>query len=479
MSVDKLNMSSGHTFSCGSSFDQLSSSGTNHKDVEDAKNALTKIIILREMCFNKNFRIQSPKAEPDDSLTKTVRQIMEKAFWDKLENDLKSDPPHYDHVFKLIEEIKQKLLDLLPLRQNSFTTRINETLDLELIKQQASNNVFDLTNLATQIIDLMSLLCAEGRDEVVASLRNITDFAELFQQIYKVIGLMSRDIANFYLSVIRMDSQVQVKRERENFAVYVMKMPNALKNTERWLRGAFERVCQQSSTPSTSIANVDVLKSGYLSLLEDSYDYVIDVFPETLFADDKRIFALKDHFEHLVLVASVILSCFNYFGVDINTYTNLVNEIKLELMEIVKEKRLKNDVIIKSVVESLMEQIYKKLHHHIKFANNNNMLVNIEEKKTNLASQFDSFSPVDSHPVYKILKKRLLAYLSQVFDVMKNKTSLSKVEIEAPSGFSFFNSEIQSFSERFSRLVLFNRFIYLPYHDTVLKDIFKNTNAST
>lgn len=41
------------------------------------------------------------------SLEKTVRDIVHKAFWDCLEDQLKEDPPSYDHAIKLVGEIKE------------------------------------------------------------------------------------------------------------------------------------------------------------------------------------------------------------------------------------------------------------------------------------------------------------------------------------------------------------------------------------
>lgn len=42
-----------------------------------------------------------------DSLPGRVKQIVHKAFWDRLEEDLNEDPPEYGHAIKLFEEIKE------------------------------------------------------------------------------------------------------------------------------------------------------------------------------------------------------------------------------------------------------------------------------------------------------------------------------------------------------------------------------------
>lgn len=47
------------------------------------------------------------------SFAGTVKQIVHKAFWDRLESELNEDPPEYEHAIKLFEEIKEVMF-LLP-----------------------------------------------------------------------------------------------------------------------------------------------------------------------------------------------------------------------------------------------------------------------------------------------------------------------------------------------------------------------------
>lgn len=45
--------------------------------------------------------------DPQNSLEHKVKEIMHKAFWDYLEDQLKGDPPTYTHAIKLLAEIKE------------------------------------------------------------------------------------------------------------------------------------------------------------------------------------------------------------------------------------------------------------------------------------------------------------------------------------------------------------------------------------
>ena len=68
--------------------------------------------------------------------------------------------------FSLLTEIRETLVGLLLPQQSRVKDAITEKLDIELIAQQAANNVLDVKAHGLFIIDLMGKLCAPVRDEV-------------------------------------------------------------------------------------------------------------------------------------------------------------------------------------------------------------------------------------------------------------------------------------------------------------------------
>lgn len=62
---------------------------------------------------------------------------MHKAFWDALESDLDEDPPSYNRALILLAEVKNGLIDLLLPQHTRLRQKIDEVLDLDLLKQQA------------------------------------------------------------------------------------------------------------------------------------------------------------------------------------------------------------------------------------------------------------------------------------------------------------------------------------------------------
>jgi len=69
---------------------------------------------------------------------------------------------------------------LLPHHQR-LRANIDEVLDLDMIQQQAEHGALDFQNYAGFIIDKMASLCAPVRDELVSSLRGISDIVTLYR----------------------------------------------------------------------------------------------------------------------------------------------------------------------------------------------------------------------------------------------------------------------------------------------------------
>lgn len=69
--------------------------------------ALPSIFCWGFSVFFLLFRDLKVLLSPLNSLEHRVKEIMHKAFWDYLEDQLKGDPPTYTHAIKLLAEIKE------------------------------------------------------------------------------------------------------------------------------------------------------------------------------------------------------------------------------------------------------------------------------------------------------------------------------------------------------------------------------------
>jgi len=68
----------------------------------------------------------------------------------------------------------------LPHHQR-LRANIDEVLDLDLVEQQAEHGTLDFRHYASFIVDKMASLCAPVRDELISSLRDVTDIVTLYR----------------------------------------------------------------------------------------------------------------------------------------------------------------------------------------------------------------------------------------------------------------------------------------------------------
>lgn len=82
------------------------------EELVSTADGLDRMAIVHEMVVNPSFRIE-PVTPLEGSLHDKVRDAMHRAFWAALANDLKQDPPNYEHAFALLVEIREVMFYFL------------------------------------------------------------------------------------------------------------------------------------------------------------------------------------------------------------------------------------------------------------------------------------------------------------------------------------------------------------------------------
>ena len=138
--------------------------------------------------------------------------MAEKAFCDLLEERVARDPPDYDWITKLYEEIRNKLTKILK-KGSHLRVEIEDCMDIEIFDQMIRNEVFkydDFYNLINYTFEKCKQLGSSGRDkETDAKLKEIMDhmyggnatFATIMplyiKNINTCIDKMYEDLGNF------------------------------------------------------------------------------------------------------------------------------------------------------------------------------------------------------------------------------------------------------------------------------------------
>ena len=90
---------------------------------------------------DKNFSLT--KIRPANEVERQIKEVMQRAFWDLLGDQLSADPPQYTHALQLLAEIKGMLYSVLLPQHEKLKEKIEGVLDLQVIEQQVSTGTLE------------------------------------------------------------------------------------------------------------------------------------------------------------------------------------------------------------------------------------------------------------------------------------------------------------------------------------------------
>lgn len=205
----------------------LPASGTSPEKVltmDEVQKALLNIenmTLAHEIAVNPDFRLKQFKAK-EHSLERNIKEMIHRAFWTSIRDQLAEDPPCYDHAITLLADIKDGFSHIITTNNQKALDRICEVLDETVIRQQAEQGVLDFKAYATFIIHIMGKSCAPVRDEAVAALNEIPDVLDTFRGILEVMELMKLDMANCLIESMRKTVATHaIEYERDCFKEYL------------------------------------------------------------------------------------------------------------------------------------------------------------------------------------------------------------------------------------------------------------------
>jgi len=153
-----------------------------------------------------------------DSLNQQMNTQFQKAFFDLLEEKVREEPPDYDWITRLYQEIRTRLSSLL--KQGSvFRKEIESSMDVQLFRQMIEHKAFgavELYNLIEHVFELCKKLGSPARDnevdqfkfQVLGLMKNNGTFAQIvplfiknanksIDNIYKDLNVVKENIQKF------------------------------------------------------------------------------------------------------------------------------------------------------------------------------------------------------------------------------------------------------------------------------------------
>ncbi|KAG5322453.1 T11L1 protein, partial [Pseudoatta argentina] len=434
-------------------------------EIVKAANGMKNMALAHEIAVDVNFQLQ--KLEPEDgSFHRRVKEIMHKAFWNLLAEQLAEDPPDYSHALVLMKEIKESLDELVPLHNAKIKENIREVLDLDLIEQQAEKGVLDFHHYGQYIISIMSKICAPVRDEKIRELSQQVDIVETFKGVMELLQLMRLDLANFTITMMRPNIIASsIEYEKAKFADFLKINSNGLQYTEKWLLRHFdaEKITGSSSTGTNNVRQIthSLLTEAYLDLLE--WDFNPDA--ETLMLDQGRLLELRYITCRLSIIGSVILLVNNTIGAPIHGVLSFKKNIKEHLNALLDSVHSNKD--IEAAIPNIILQVKTDVKTTLQEINAAELLPELE---TLLEGQIaDLIDP--KHKIRYLVSLRIRQFLQKIIQ------SQSTAPQQVPPGLSSLQEELTAIAARFVILVSHNRSVFWEYYQDIVANVLAKSDV--
>ncbi|XP_066489705.1 T-complex protein 11-like protein 2 [Tiliqua scincoides] len=437
---------------------------------------LSNLTLAHEIAVNENFCLERIE-HPQNSLTGRVKQIVHKAFWDRLEEDLNEDPPEYEHAIKLFEEIKEILLSFLNPGANRMRSQICEVLDTDLIRQQAEHDALDIQSLANYVISTMGKLCAPVRDADVNQLKATGNIVELLRQIFHVLDLMTMDMVNFTIQSLRPHLQRNlVDYERAKFQDILEETPSALDLTTEWIRESIHDELASISHETSGADGISkpnlrptlVLTNSFLKLLQ--WDYQQKSIPETLMTDEGRLQELSEKLNQLKVIACISLITSNLLGAAIEGIPDFVEKQKRSSF-VLLEGMNKKTFDLKEALSAIGIQTCTEISRSL---TERGFPPLSKEVQANLVGQLCNIVEEDN-PIRSLIDKRIHLYMRSLLSSPCFQKSMPTI----PGGLTVIQTEIETIGSQFANIVNLNKQVYGPFYANIFRKLLFSEAATS
>ncbi|XP_026468076.1 T-complex protein 11-like protein 1 [Ctenocephalides felis] len=425
--------------------------------IEHGVNALKDMLIAHEITMDGEFRLKE-RMTPNNSLEKAITDTIKRAFWDILRSELEMTPPCYDQALRLLEDVKIGLSNAVLPHQKKLIQSINEVLDSDVIRQQATAGVLDFKSYADYVLNMMLKLCASARDERIEKLQQCTDVVQIFKEILEILDLMKLDLTNTSIQLARPDIILHsIQYEKDKFNEYVKSregLEDCLRYTKMWL----QRHVGTIEHPKT---NEEVLACAYLEVIE-WYDE--ETFPETLVLDKGRFFELRDGVVRLLCSATLYTLGLNQITI-IKEVASFKQKLQSDITTLMSSVEKNED--FNNIMPNLILQIITDIKMTLEACGYSQLSSQEEDAIRVRLEQVAN----PAHNIRVILKQRLIEYFR-----LCAGSPRGPIGIDIPQGWQVWKNEILHMSARFCRLTIHNRGVFGEHYINIIEEAQKNTD---
>eukprot|EP00092_Neocalanus_flemingeri_P051595 GFUD01060078.1.p1 GENE.GFUD01060078.1~~GFUD01060078.1.p1 ORF type:complete len:524 (+),score=140.01 GFUD01060078.1:207-1778(+) len=425
-------------------------------DASKGMKGLTNMALAHEIAVDKNFSLT--KIQPENEIEKQIKEIMQKAFWDLLKEQLESEPPVYTQAMTLFTEIKAMLYSILLPQHEKLKEKIEGILDIEVIQQQIDAEVLEFDKYAGYILGLMGILCAPVRDDQIAALKQMTEIVPLFKGIMETLEMMKLDMANFTIQTVRGTIEKESKDyERKKFQEFLDTQDDGLGTTREWLIRHAPTQDEIDDPKYKKLLGARILNEAYMEILEwDDYHNL----PETLVMDAKRIYALRDKVERASVSTAVILLSFsNLNAFIIPMDSQRVKETVKQHADILLQDFFEDADLLK-ILPSVAAQVVKDVNDYL---TEKNRPVLGDELVKNLTEQLESLEDPNQR-IRDLLQKRIVDFCKQLI------SSTNKSVPQLPPGLTICKNDLGAIAGQFLKLVNYNKEVFGEFYNDIIEN---------
>lgn len=336
------------------------------------------------------------------------------------------------------------MLELIPAGAPNASKKVEEVLDMDLIKQQIEQEAFNLRGVVEFIVSIMAGLCAPARDSTVSAILTHEDPVDLFKHVFEALDLMRLDFVNYQLRTIRPALLANsVQYEQGKFRAILESNPAALDKTKLWLQSTVVKMrgANANITPST------LLSAAYLRLL----DCDVDPVPETIHMDHTRFVLVSRELGAVVFSAATILILQSGVGPALQQ-DSFANKVRVVIYQLCADELIEHP-------RDIMANISEKLLDLVKETVTQRQL---SDQECDKVRAMVSALAVPTNSVYCLLWARARQYFSNLS---------GGVGGDCPAGFSVCSTDLQGVASKFTHLVSYNRGVFGPFYADIIPEI--------
>lgn len=452
------------------------------------------------------------KTEP--SLKTKVKDIVHEAYWDVFKEELESSgnptDRKYDVSKQLLQDIKQKMLELLLPQHSRFKADIEDRMDAKIIEQLCQIHSLDLLDYSRYILNVLSKLCAPVRDEKIEELQKIDDITQVYRGIMDLLELMRLDYANFTLNRFK----PHIKAHSQDYERYKFNEMQRLQKsigidgleyTKQWLARAMNKVNESHGIdeilneatnadaldPSSSDSGVairdkviraglvnKILNAAYIELLEWSYE-TQKSYPETLVFDEATFKQLSEQYRILVITASILLTTFAFVSKlriqESDEFKFLIKSNVITLLTANYDAQTSSpsetleQVMLDTIATRVAEDFRQKLQSTAP-----DMLKDFEAQSDILKRQINDLAN-SSNRVRSLARRRTLEFVDTLLTIdvehqQKKFSSKMAPPVNIPLGLNCLSEELTLVMAQLVKIIRYNRTVHYQHYETIIVD---------